>query len=103
MLKCPKCGGNVIEEEKLFHCENQKSEYKDNSWSEVGSCNFKVFKAALAKLGGEPVTEDLLAEIIENGEAQVDLTSKAGKPYTAYAVLDDKWGIKVDFNRPKED
>jgi len=103
MSLCPICKeGDIVEEDKLFHCSNQSSEFKDNQWVENGTCQFKAFKNAFVNLNGPELTIDLLNEIIENGEAKIDLISKAGKPYKAYAVLDPKWGVKIDFSRPKE-
>ena len=102
-MKCPLCKeADIVEEDKIFRCENQSSENQDGNWVETGTCTFKAIKNSLERFGGEEVSLDLLQEIAENGEAKVDLVSKAGKPYTAFVILDEQWGIKVDFDRPRE-
>jgi len=104
MSLCPICNeGEIVETDILFHCSNQSSENQDGNWVETGTCKFKAFKSAFAKLGGPELTKELLDLIIENGEAEVELFSKrTNKPYTGIAVIDNDWGVKIDFNRPKK-
>lgn len=100
-LVCPKCGGKILENEKLFQCENakQKRNEETEKWEEVGKCDWKAWKSTFERFKGPELTEELLGEILENGEVVVELISKTDKPYKKYAVPDDTYGVKIDFNR----
>lgn len=96
---CPLCGSDVEEKEKLFVCSTATSS-KDEATGEWvnGGCQFKIFKGALKKLGKENITAEEVTEMLENGSVKVNLVSaKNGKEYTADAVADEKWGIKINF------
>lgn len=84
---CPRCGGNIIETNSTYTCQNR-------------DCNFfimknnKYFDSIGAKL-----TKTLVKKLLKNGEAPVkDLVSKrTGKKYNAIIVLNDT-GQYVNFN-----
>lgn len=84
---CPRCGGNIIETNSTYTCQNR-------------DCNFfimknnKYFDSIGAKL-----TKTLVKRLLKNGEAPVkDLVSKrTGKKYNAIIVLNDT-GQYVNFN-----
>ena len=40
-IKCPKCGGNIIEDEKVFKCENY---YWDFKTKKIQGCDFVIWK-----------------------------------------------------------
>lgn len=84
---CPCCGGTIVEMEKLFGCSNFSSK----------SCKFTVWK----NIGGKPMTIDLIQEVIEKKETEKldGFVSKAGKPYQAKLVWNDKKKtIEMSFN-----
>lgn len=100
-MKCPLCEGTIEDRGLTFSCSNQKQEKNEETgeWEEVGTCTYKVWKTAFSKLGGEELTEDVLEKIIVEGECEIDLISKAGKPYKGFAIVDPQWGVKIDFSR----
>lgn len=82
---CPKCG------KKIF-------EYKDG-WRCTG-CGCTLKKDGLAKLGGKKITKSQAKKLLEGEIIDVNLVSKAGKPYTAKAYFDHTNGwVKVSFNK----
>jgi DNA topoisomerase-3 len=85
--KCPKCGGKVFEADGAYLCEKSQVDKKP--------CRFKINK-------------EILQQPIERTQAQKLLTarktdllnrfiSKAGKPFPAYLVMDDKGKVTFDF------
>lgn len=73
-------------------------EYKDMwRWT---SCGYTLKKDGLAKLGGKKITKSLAKKLLEGETIDVNLVSKAGKPYTAKAYFDQTNGwVKVSFNK----
>lgn len=100
ICKCPICEkGIIIEKDKLFECSNSTSERKeDGTWENTGTCTYKIFKSGLSKLGHPEITAEEVTSVIENGSHEFDLISKQGKPYTGKGIVDDRFGIKIDFN-----
>ncbi|MGN5650486.1 DNA topoisomerase 3 [Bacillus sp. Brlt_9] len=85
-LKCPCCGGDVIETEKKFGCGN----YATNK------CTFTVWK----NIGGKPITIDLIKEVLtaQKTEKLDGFISKAGKAYQARLVWNEaKKTIEMSF------
>jgi DNA topoisomerase-3 len=90
--KCPKCGGKVFETEAGYLCEKSQAESKP--------CKFKI-------------SREILQQPIEPAQAQKLLTahktdlldkfiSKAGRPFPAFLVMDDKGKVTFDFP-PREE
>ncbi len=86
--KCPRCDGRVFEWQSQYLCENSQTEKKP--------CRFKsgtvileqpVERAQMAKLLAEGKT-DLLPEFI---------SSKSGRQFAAWLVLDDKGKVAFEF------
>lgn len=97
--KCPLCGNDVHEKEKLFVCSTATRVKNETSgeWENQG-CEFKIFKTALNKLGKEKIEASEVETLLNNGVVEVELVSKkTGKPYKANGVVDPKYGIKIDF------
>lgn len=105
ICKCPICeDGELVEKDKLFECSNSKSEKNDqNEWINTGTCSFKVFKSGLSKLGYPEITADDICRLVDDGECEFNLVSqKSGKPYTAKGVIDEKFGVKINFDFDKK-
>lgn len=85
--KCPKCGKNVVEFPKSYSCESGKD-----------GCGFVVWKT----VSGKSITQAQAKKLIENGKTDLikGFTSKAGKPFDAYLVL-DKSTFKTNFEFTK--
>jgi DNA topoisomerase-3 len=85
--KCPRCGGRVFDTEAGYLCERSQSDKKP--------CKFKI-------------SREILQQPIEPAQAQKLLSahktdlldkfiSKAGKPFPAYLVMDDKGKVTFEF------
>jgi len=85
--KCPKCGGKVFETDTAYLCERSQLEKK--------ACKFKI-------------NREILQQPIDRAQAQRLLTarksdllnkfiSKAGKPFPAFLVMDDKGKVSFEF------
>lgn len=78
-LKCPNCGGKIVEKEKMYVCENNN--YKDKK-----SCKFVIWKT----IAGYNVTVDDVKEIIETHKLSTrQFISKAKKPFKASLLFND--------------
>jgi len=103
-MQCPKCQGEILDKGAFFACEKVDNVKEGEQWVNKGDCDFMVWKSCFAKFQGEPLDIETLEEIYTNGEAEIDLISKSGKPYKAFAIPDDKYFVKIDFDRfNKED
>ena len=81
---CPSCGHSMSEDDNKFYCEN---------------CDTKLYKNALAKLGKKRITKAEAKKLLDGERIDVDLVSKAGKPYTAKAYYDHTTGwVKISFD-----
>ncbi len=85
--KCPKCGGKVFDTEAGYICERSQADSK--------SCKFKIGKEILQ----QPIDAVQAQKIIDTGKSDLldKFISKAGKPFPAYLVMDEKGKITFDF------
>ncbi len=92
--KCPRCGGRVFDtdSEVGYVCENSQRETK--------ACKFKIGKTILE----QPIAADQAQKILATRKSDLLKTfiSKAGKPFPAYLVVDDKGKITFEFP-PRDD
>ncbi len=91
--KCPKCGKDIVENEKSFYCEDYKN------------CNFSIWKKNkfFDSIGLKNFTKNNMKSCLTKGffEAK-NLTSKSGKKYDAKLVMEVtakyvNW--KMEFNK----
>ena len=89
--KCPKCGGKVFDTDAGYICERGQAEKK--------RCTFKIGKEILQ----QPVDREQAQKLLEKGKTDLldKFISKAGKPFPAYLVMDEKG--KVTFEFPPRD
>lgn len=76
--KCPKCGGQVLDKEKLIHCENYKYDY--TAKKNVGTCDYMQWKESKSD---EPATQsqiDLIYKLDPN-KATMDMTKSEANKY----------------------
>lgn len=85
--KCPKCESPVFETETAYLCEKSQAEKKP--------CKFKVGKTILQ----QPIEPDQVSKLLANGRTDLltKFVSKAGKPFSAYLVLDETGKVGFDF------
>ena len=85
--KCPRCGNDVIENQKGFCCLNKTCGFA--LWKEN-----KFFTAKKKKL-----TKTIAVELLKNGKAKLTgcYSEKTGKTYDAVVLLEDTGGKYVNF------
>jgi Zn finger protein HypA/HybF involved in hydrogenase expression len=90
--KCPKCENNVLHVEAGYVCERCQAETKP--------CKFAIS----ATIAQQPIDEIQAAKLLEGGKSDLltQFISKAGKPFSAYLVMDEKGKITFDFP-PRDD
>ncbi len=85
--KCPTCEGNVFETESNYICEKSQADKRP--------CKFKINKT-IAQQPIEPAQAIKL--LTENRTALLDkFISKAGRPFSAFLVMDDMGKITFEF------
>jgi DNA topoisomerase-3 len=90
--QCPKCGGNVFESPTDYICENSQRETR--------RCTFKMGKEILQ----QPVSRDEAARLLREKKSglMTQFISRAGRPFPAFLVLDEKGKVTFEFP-PRED
>ncbi len=85
--KCPKCGGKVFDAPSAYICERSQAESR--------ACKFKIGKTILE----QPVEPAQAVKILTDGRTDLltKFISKAGKPFSAFLVLDDSGKVGFDF------
>ncbi len=87
-LKCPLCGGNIIEKPKVFMCENAKYDPKSKK---LEGCRFMLIKQGkFISLDEERVKRLLEEKEIENEEVKIKLD------------LDNPYFVKIEFKKKAE-
>lgn len=85
--KCPKCGGQVFETDSGFLCERCQADKRP--------CKFKISKAILQ----QPVDREQAAKLLTENKTGLltQFISKAGRPFSAYLVMDDMGKVTFEF------
>ena len=86
---CPLCGGSVIENTKVFGC---------NEWRR-NSCKFKIWKEIAKKKIGKTIAKRLLKE--KKTDLLSGFKSKAGKDFETSLILNSQGDVKFDFSTPR--
>lgn len=84
---CPRCGGNVLESKKNFHCENR-------------DCQFVMWKAdRFFTSRKKELTKAIAAELLKTGKAAVKgmYSEKKAKTFDAVILLADTGGKYVNY------
>jgi DNA topoisomerase-3 len=88
LAACPVCGGRVFETPDQYICEKSQADKKP--------CKFKVGKTILQ----QPVTREQLKKLAASGRTDLlrqFVSSKSGKPFAAFLVLDDNQKVSFEF------
>ena len=90
--KCPKCGGKVFDTEAGYLCEKSQADAK--------ACKFKIGREILQ----QPIDAAQAVKLLADGKTDLldKFISKAGRPFPAYLVMDDKGKVTFDFP-PREE
>jgi len=86
--KCPKCGGKIFEGPKGFLCEKSQLDTKP--------CKFNVGKIILE----QPIEREQVQKLLVGEKTDLlskFVSSKTGKPFAAYLVMDQKGKVTFDF------
>jgi DNA topoisomerase-3 len=85
--KCPKCGGKIFDTEAGYICEKSQLDAR--------ACKFKIGREILQ----QPIDVAQAKKILADGKSDLldKFISKAGKPFPAYLVMDEKGKITFDF------
>jgi DNA topoisomerase-3 len=85
--KCPKCDSQVFETEVGYICEKSQAEKRP--------CKFKIGKTILQ----QPIEPAQAAKLLAGGRTDLlaHFISKAGRPFSAYLVVDDLGKVGFEF------
>ncbi len=85
--KCPRCGGDVLEWDKVFSCANKECEFALFKES-------KYFSSKKVKF-----TKDIAKALLKDGKVYIReiYSEQKDKTYSAYIVLNDDGGKYVNF------
>ena len=85
--KCPKCGGNIFDTEAGYICERSQADAKP--------CKFKINRTILE----QPIEAAQAQKLLATGKSDLleKFISKAGKPFPAFLVMDQKGKVTFDF------
>ena len=85
--KCPRCGGNVVENRKEFCCENR-------------DCAFALWKEnKFFTMKKKTLTKEIAIKLLKDSRVKLTgcYSEKTGKTYDAIVILDDNGGKYVNF------
>ena len=85
--KCPRCGGNVVENRKGFCCENR-------------DCAFALWKEnKFFTMKKKTLTKEIAIKLLKDSRVKLTgcYSEKTGKTYDAIVILDDNGGKYVNF------
>jgi DNA topoisomerase III len=85
--RCPKCGGTVFETAPCYICEKSQAVRKP--------CRFKVSKEILQRA----IDHEQLGKLLQQRKTDLldKFISKAGRPFSAYLVMDDSGKVTFEF------
>jgi DNA topoisomerase-3 len=84
---CPVCGGRVLDAGEHYLCEKSQAEKRP--------CRIKVSKVILQ----QPIDREQLQKLLSTGRTDLltHFISKAGRPFSAYLVLDGQQKVSFEF------
>jgi len=90
--KCPKCGSPVYDTDQGFLCEKSQLEAR--------ACKFKINR----EIAQQPIEPTQVQKLLKDHKSDLldKFISRAGKPFPAYLVMDNKGKITFDFP-PREE
>jgi len=90
--KCPKCGSPVYDTEQGFLCEKSQLDAR--------ACKFKINR----EIAQQPIEAGQVQKLLKDHKSDLldKFISRAGKPFPAYLVMDNKGKITFDFP-PREE
>ncbi len=85
--KCPKCGGKIFDTEAGYLCEKSQADARP--------CKFKINREILQ----QPIEPEQAQKLLAAHKTDLlgKFISKAGRPFPAYLVMDDKGKVTFEF------
>jgi len=85
--KCPKCGSTVFDTEAGYLCEKSQAEKK--------RCTFKLSREILQ----QPIEREQAKKLLATHKSDLlyKFISKAGKPFPAFLIMDEKGKVTFEF------
>jgi len=102
--ECPICKeGQLIEKKKVYHCSKAKFVKTEDGGIKNEGCTYMIRKHSLERFGKNNISKTEVKKLLKDKEVQVSLKSKkTGAAYNASMVIDDKWGVSIDFSKKKD-
>jgi DNA topoisomerase-3 len=90
--KCPKCGSPVFDTDQGYLCEKSQLDAR--------ACKFKINR----EIAQQPIEATQVQKLLKDHKSDLldKFISRAGKPFPAYLVMDNKGKITFDFP-PREE
>jgi DNA topoisomerase-3 len=87
MGTCPKCQGRIFETEGAYLCEKSQADKRP--------CKFKISKTILQ----QPIDRAQVDKLLKDGRSDLltHFISKAGRPFSAYLLMDEMGKVTFDF------
>lgn len=84
LCECPKCGGDVLVNQKAYSCSNYKNE-------DI-KCDFVIWR----EMSGRKITQSEAIQLCEKGETNIlNFKSKDGNTYERKLILTDDFKVKM--------
>ncbi len=94
--RCPLCNGKIIEQEKFFKCENQKSKRIGDIWdNNAGSCRFKLWKNSTYKKDKKDKKTSFTLDIESDNELSDLLKNRLEQNNRVYGIKFYDGGYQV--------
>jgi hypothetical protein len=89
---CPICSAEMIESPKAFNCRGNNQQ----------DCNFTIWKNCLERFNGKLLTKVQLKKLLKDQKIPVEIRNKEGEKQTVNLLIDEKYGVKIDFAGSKK-
>lgn len=100
--ECPVCKGKLLEKKTGYSCENNKMKKNENGkYVQIGSCSYFLRKSAFERFGKKTISAKEAAKLCKKGSIVITLKGDKGS-YKKVALVDEKWGAKIDFKSNPE-
>jgi len=101
---CPICDGHIIQRENSYGCTNANWQHDDH-FDELQNtgCRYSIHKESLKRYGKRKVSATDIQKLFKNGFFTAKLRSRFKKEYYKYVMVNDEYGIEVDFNTEVEE
>ncbi len=101
---CPLCDGSIVQKENSFGCTNAKwSESDEVDELENDGCRYSIHKESLKRYGKRKITVSDIKALFKKGSFVAKLRSKYKQTYYKYILVNEEYGLEVDFDTDVEE